>query len=58
MQKMDIKNNFVFTHDCGDFKVTMEFSAESLEDVVRIFSYFLRGCSFTEGSVDEYFPDF
>jgi hypothetical protein len=55
---MDIKNNFVFTHDCGDFKVTMEFSAESLEDVVRIFSYFLRGCSFTEGSVDEYFPDF
>lgn len=55
---MDIKNNYTFTHENDDFKVTVEFSAESLEDVVRIFSYFLRGCSFTEGSVDEYFPEF
>lgn len=52
-----IKNNFVFTHDCGDFKITMEFSAENCEDIVRYFSYFLKGCSFADDTIEKYIQE-
>lgn len=54
---MDIKNDYVLTHDCGDFKLTMEFSAESCEDVMRFFSYFLKGCSFADETINQYIPE-
>lgn len=51
------ESKFVLKHTNGDFEVTVEFTTESLNDVVLYIKDFLKACTFSSSAVDEYFTE-
>ena len=55
MQEIDKINNYYrFEHVNGDFRVVHEFNAEEADALFSYIIYFLRGCSWSEGTIKGY----
>ena len=52
-----MENKYVLKHLNDDFEVTMEFNAENLSEVIGMIKSFLKACTFSATSVDEYIPE-
>lgn len=46
------------TCSIDDFKATVEFEAETLEEVVMNLRSFLSACGFTDNAINEYLQEF
>ena len=58
MQEIDRVNNYYrFEHVNGDFRVVTEFNAEDADELFPYIIYFLKGCSWSDGTLKEYFND-
>ena len=54
MQEIDRVNNY---YRFEDFRVVHEFNAEDADALFPYIVYFLRGCSWSEGTLKEYIND-
>lgn len=55
MQEIDKVNNYYrFEHVNGDFRVVHEFNAEEADELFSYIIYFLRGCSWSDGTIKEH----
>jgi hypothetical protein len=58
MQETDKVNNYYrFEHVNGDFRVVTEFNAEQADELFPHIIYFLRGCSWPNGIIEEHLSD-
>lgn len=58
MQEIDKVNNYYrFEHVNGDFRVVTEFNAEDADELFPYFIYFLKGCSWPDGIIEEHMLD-
>ena len=55
MQETDKVNNYYrLEHVNGDFRVVTEFNAETADELFSYLICFLRGCSWTDGTIKGY----
>ena len=52
-----MENKYILKHVNGDFEVSMEFSADNLCEVISMIKSFLKACTFSTTSVDEYIQE-
>ena len=48
---------FNLTCSVDDFKVTVEFEAETMDEVVMNLRAFLSACGYTDNTIDEYLQE-